>query len=401
LSLALFLPPAALGAQDRRKPLEPKFSLAGGSEVIAADIFDTIIYLPLRINGQGPYSFILDTGNGGTPILCEKLARVLRLPLGEKLTSGGAGSKPVDLYLIDKIDAALPGLEFKAAPAATLPLDLMDPHWGKRKDGLIGGTMLSAVVTDIDYARKTVRFLAPGTFSPPAGEAFPMEVFGQPFVKAKVFLHGAAQPVEALMMVDTGVRITTFNMPFSKQHRLPAQSPKSLATMTGCGISGESWGVVGRVRAIEIGAVRIENPVVDFSTDEKGALASDLFSGIIGADILHRFRVIFDYPGQRMFLEKNAGFAEPFEFDMSGLRLAASGDNLQIVKIFYVAKNTPAQAAGLLPGDEIKTIDGRQAAEFNWVTLRAYFQQPGKDVRLEIERDGKKLTVTLTLQRLV
>ena len=79
-----------------------------------------------------------------------------------------------------------------------------------------------------------------------------------------------------------------------------------------------------------------------------------------------------------MFLEKNADFAKPFEFDMIGLRLIASGDNLDVVKVFHVADKTPARAAGLLPGDEILTIDGRKAAEFNWETLRAYFQRPGR-----------------------
>jgi len=392
---------AALGAQDQGKPLLPIFSKGGESEVLVADIFDTIVYLPVKIDGRGSYSFVLDTGNDGPPILNEKLARALRIPLGKKASVGGAGSKAVDLYWIERIAIAFSGLGFNAVPAATLPLDLMDPHWGKRKDGLIGGTIFSTVVTDIDYAKKTVRFYNPKGFRPPTAEVVPIEVYGQPFVKAKVFLYGIPQPVEAFMMVDTGVRITTFNAPFSQQHRLKSQSPKCLATMTGCGIGGESWGVVGRVQAITIGAVRIENPVVDFSTDEGGVLASDQFSGIIGSDILHRFRAIFDYPGKRMFLKKNAGFDEPFEYDMSGARLVASGDRLDIIKIFHVADKTPAQVAGILPGDEILTIDGRKAAGFNWETLRANFQRPGKEVRLEIVRGGQTLTITLTLQRLV
>jgi hypothetical protein len=401
LILAAVFAPAVISGQDQDKPLVPKFTKGSESEAIAADIFDTIVYLPAKLNGQGSYSFVLDTGNDGPPFLNEKLARALKIPLGEKLSTGGAGAKRVDIYLIDKIDLAFPGLEFKAAPTATMPLDLMDPHWGKHKDGMIGVTVFANLVTDIDYAAKTVHFRDPGTFSPPAAKPIPIEVNGQPFVTAKVFLYGAAQPVEAFMMLDTGVRITTFNSPFSRKRGLPAQSPKCLATMTGWGIGGESWGVVGRVRAIEIGGERIEDPVVDFSTDKGGALASDRFDGIIGSDILHRFHAIFDYPGRRLFLEKNAGFGQPFEYDMLGARLAAYGDKLDVIKIFHVADKTPARAAGLLRGDEILAIDGRKAAEFNWEMLKAYFRQPGKEVRLEIARGGKRLTVTLTLRRLV
>jgi hypothetical protein len=403
--LALALAPPPLPAQAKyQQPLVPTFLRAGGSQTIAADIFDTIVYLPVRVNGQGPYSFILDTGNGGPPIVNEKLARKLGIPLGQKLNISGAGAKEVDLYLVDKADLALPGLEYPAAPSATLPLDLMDPHWGKHKDGLLGSTVFASLVTDIDYAARTVRFIDPGVFVPPtAGVAstVPMEVFGQPFVTAKVYLYGTEQPVEAFMMIDTGVRITTFNAPFSRKNGLAAQSPRTLATMTGCGIGGESWGVVGRVRAMEIGPFRFENPVVDFSTDEGGSLASDQFAGIIGADLLHRFHVVFDFPGKRMLLEKNAAFTEPFEYDMIGWRLVAEGGTFDVIKVFHVAEKTPAAEAGLLAGDEIVSIDGRPAAGFGWEKLRAYFRRPGEKVRLEIRRGDRKLALDVTLRPLV
>jgi len=403
ISLAVVaLAVAPLRAQNPFAPLVPRFVEGNASEIIAADIFDHIVYLPVEIGGKGPYSFVLDTGDDAMPVLNESLARSLRIPLGSgRPLTGGAGSTPVELFPIDKVDLCLPGVCFGAAPAATLPLDLMDPHWGKHKDGLIGGTVFSAVVTDIDYERKTVQFRDPRTSSPPAGEAIPIEVYGQPFVRAKVFLHGAPEPVEAFMMVDTGVRVTTFNSPFSRQRRLPEQSPRTLATMTGFGVNGETWGVVGRVRAIQVGSIRIENPVVTFSTDKAGAESSDRFAGIIGADILHRFHVVFDYPGKRMTVQANSELGDPSEFDMSGLRLIAEGDRLDVIKIFHVTKQTPAEAAGMLAGDEIRTIDGRKASTFNWETLRAYLRRPGQSVRLEIVRAGRTIPIRLTLRRLV
>ena len=404
LAVSIALAPASLQAQPQNQPapLVPKFVKGSASDVIAADIFDTIIYLPVKVGGKGPYSFVLDTGNGGGPVVDEKLARALGVPLGNKIPiTGGAGSTPVDLYMIEKLDLSVPGLGFGDVPSGTLPLDLMDPHWGKHKDGLIGGTVFAVAITDIDYAKKTVRFSDPKSFTPPSGEVIPIEVYGQPFVRAKVFLYGAAQPVEALLMIDTGVRVTTFNAPFSKTNGLVEQSPKTLATMTGFGINGASWGTVGRVQAIEMGSVRIENPVVTFSTDKAGALSSDQFSGILGADILRRFHVVFDYPGQRMFLERNADFGAPFEFDMSGLRLVAEGKAFEVIKVFHVADKSPARAAGLQAGDEIRMIDGRKASTFNWETLRAYLQRPGQTVKLEVMRNGTTIPVSLALQRLV
>jgi hypothetical protein len=397
--LAGGLIPAA--GQEAPPPLGPKFQAGGRTPAIPIDLFDSIIYLPVKVDDRGPFSFILDTGNGGPPILPENVARRLQLPLGPKRSIQGAGAKEVDLYPIDKLRLSMPGLEFANAPAATLPLALIDPHWGKAKDGIIGHSILSGVTTEIDYENKTVRFYAPGAYDGPAGDVVPVEIAGQPYARVKVFLWGLDQSVEALMMIDTGVRLSAFNAPFSKQHGLAGQSPRSLATMTGYGIGGESRGVVGRVRGLQIGSARIENPVIGFSTDTGGVLASDQFSGIIGADILSRFHVVFDYPGGKMILRKNSRFDDPFEYDGSGLRLMAEGDRFDRFIVFHVADGTPARAAGLLAGDEIKTVDGRAAAEIGWEGLRRIFQRDGKDVKLEIGRGGKILPVILKLRRLV
>jgi hypothetical protein len=399
LMLACALVPAS--GHEASPPLVPKFLAGGRTPAIPFDLFDTIIYVPVKVNNRGPYSFILDTGNGGPPILNENLTRLLQIPLGLKQSIQGAGAKQVDLYRIDKLNLSLSGLEFADVPSATLPLHLMDPHWGKRKDGLIGGSLLSVMITEIDYQNKTVRFHAPGAYDGPGGDVIPIEVFGQPYARMKIFLWGVDRPVDALMMIDTGVRLTTFNAPYSKQNRLADQSPKSLATMTGYGIGGESRGAVGRVRAIQIGSSRIENPVVGFSTDTSGALSGDQFSGIIGADILSRFQVVFDYPGGKMILRKNDRFDDRFEYDMSGLRLMAEGEKFDRIRIFHVADDTPAQAAGLFAGDEIKTVDGRSAAEIGWEGLRRIFRQDGRAVKLEIGRGGKILPVILKLRRLV
>jgi len=81
--------------------------------------------------------------------------------------------------------------------------------------------------------------------------------------------------------------------------------------------------------------------------------------------------------------------------------MRGAGDKFDRFKIFYVADGTPARAAGLFPGDEIKIVDGRAAAEIGWEGLRRIFQRDGKDVKLEISRGGKILPVILKLRRLV
>jgi hypothetical protein len=91
----------------------------------------------------------------------------------------------------------------------------------------------------------------------------------------------------------------------------------------GFGAGGEFRQVTGRVESLEVGGVKILNPVADFSTDTKGVTGTASYDGTIGGDILRRFTVILDYSRQQMIFEPNADFATPFETDKSGERPVA------------------------------------------------------------------------------
>ncbi len=280
---------------------------------IPVKLVDNVVYLPVRIGGSYSFDFVLDTGAGNVSAIDENIARALELSLGKKFRLGGAGEKQVDMYLLNNLKYELPGLKFNAENAFVIPFGGMYPHWGRRLEGLVGGDLISCAVTEIDYVEKTVCFHDPKTFRYQGkGEAIPLDLKGWAFVEAKIFLVGKQDPIHARLMLDTGLRITSFNSPFVKENGLIEQSPQTVKAMTGFGIGGESWGIIGRVRAIRIGSIIIENPVVGFSQDEKGALATDAYSGIIGADILCRFNVVFDYARKQVFLEKNAHFSQTF-----------------------------------------------------------------------------------------
>ena len=369
---------------------------------IPVKLVDNVVYLPVRIGGSHSFDFILDSGAGNASAVDENIARALELSLGRKFRSGGAGEKQVDMYLINNLKYELPGLKFAAENAFTVPFGWMCPHWGRRLEGLVGGDLISCAVTEIDYVEKTVCFHDPETFQYKGkGEAIPLDLKGWAFAEAKIFLMGKQDPIDAHFMLDTGLRITSFNSPFVKENGLIEQSPQTVKSMTGFGIGGESWGIMGRVRAIQIGSIVIENPVVDFSQDEKGALATDAYSGIIGADILCRFNVVFDYARKQVFLEKNAHFSRPFEFDMSGIRIVSEAEDFRTHKVYRLIENSPAAAAGLKEGDEIVKIDGRASSELTQEEMKKLLMREGKKVTLTIRRSGELLNVTFRMERFV
>ncbi len=64
-----------------------------------------------------------------------------------------------------------------------------------------------------------------------------------------------------------------------------------------------------------------------------------------------------------------------------------------------VAEGSPAEAAGLAPGDRIVAIDGTPIEEIGDYekVLEQEMLSPGKTFRYEVERDGKRLTIPVTV----
>lgn len=384
-------------------PAVPQFASGDRVEGVAVEIFDRIIYLPVTIDGKGPFTFVLDTGAGAISAFDPAIARSLGFAVEPFTTAGGAGEEAIEVGRVDSLNVGLPGLSFANRTIFTIPLHRMNPHWGKNKDGVIGGDLLSTLVTRIDYEKETVDFYDAASYEYSGkGEVIPLVMMGNfLFVEAKVYLYGKAQPLDAFFMVDTGVRLSLFNTGYAKKHKLAGQSPKTTTGVTGFGIGGISRGTVGRVRGIELGSIRFDNPVMDFCIDEAGSLADTSFSGIIGADILHRFNVVIDYSRSRMILERNRFFEAPFEFDMSGIRFVMEGPDFGSLEVYSIFDGSPAAEAGLREGDVVTAIDGKPSAQFTRETLREYMEREGETVRLSIERDGKTQEIELRLRRMV
>jgi hypothetical protein len=398
----LIIGPAGMEAQQL-PPAMPRFERGDSLDVRGVEMFDRIVYLPVSINGAGPYTFVLDTGAGELSALDEGTAKAIGLRSAIIGEGGGAGEEVVQFGIADSNMVSMPGLSFAGRPLLTFPIRRMDPQWGKRKDGLVGGDLLSTLVTVIDYERERVVFHDAASYEYEGpGERIPVTMFGNYIiVPAQVSLYGAEKPLEAMFLLDTGVRLSVFNSPYTKEHDLAAQSPRTLAGVTGFGIGGASKGIVGRVKGIRIGSFRFDNPVMSFSADTAGALADTSFAGIIGADFLCRFTVVLDYKRSQIFLEKNAGFGAPFEFDMCGIRFAFEGERFDLLKVFIVYDGTPAALAGIMPGDVVVSIDGRAAASFTREEIREYMLREGKEVRFTIKRGDETRDVAVRLKRVI
>jgi hypothetical protein len=221
-----------------------------------------------------------------------------------------------------------------------------------------------------------------------------------PFVRARISLKNGV-PIEGKFELDSGsTGGVTFNTPFVDKYRLLDSISKTSETRLG-GVGGTAQAFSVRLKSMRLGSFDLENSVARFSRATRGDDASNKYDGLIGGEILCRFKTVFDYSRRRMILEPNAHFSEPFEVDMSGLDIATEVKDFAVVVVNEVEKNSPGAEAGIQEEDIIEAIDGRPAKELTINQIRQMFMQDGEEYVLSLKRGPKEVPTRLKLRRLI
>jgi len=362
------------------------------------------IYLTAMVAGR-PLMMILESGAGMTMLDLAAAERLGLQTIGT-ISGAGAGANEVTVKL-----AGLPGL---AVAGVTVPrmqvgvgsLDAIQRHTGRRFDGLLGVDVLSRFVVELDYARGRVTFHDPATFQYQGpGEVLPLRLeMNLIHVSATIVPENGA-PIAGEFVLDTGCGGqvgVALAAPFARGHGLPSPSQRVMyAGAAGRGIGGVSRADIGRLAELRLGHSSLASPVALFSRDTSGFFSWSGRAGVIGTEVLRRFRVFLDYPGRHIVLEPNGHAGEPFEWDMSGLALTADGDSFAAFQVTNVIPGTPAAEAGLEVGDVIDRVNGAPAREMPLAGLRELLLKPGTHVALTVHRGFERLTLALTTRRLL
>jgi len=137
------------------------------------------------------------------------------------------------------------------------------------------------------------------------------------------------------------------------------------------------------------------------SRDDVVLEQDDPLAGIIGADLLRRFRVTMDYPHNQIILETTPETYSPFVYDRSGLFLLGEGDDYRSIRVKSVIAGSPAEDAGIRGGDRLVSIDGKNAQRLGLDATRRLFRENNTRYRLVLERDGELVTAQLVTRDLL
>ena len=286
-----------------------------------------------------------------------------------------------------------------------IPLDNIDEGTGRRADGLIGKDFLERFVVEIDYQTGRMNLYDPSKYVySGTGTSLPITLAEGPIIEARIAMPGRGS-LPCRLLVDAPFTGTlSFSRPFVEKHRLldaaTALTPQLLKSKMR-GVGGESLTYIGRVGSLTVGPHSFERPIAEFCLAEGGTLARSDIDGLIGAEILRRFRVIFDFPHLRMILEPGDALKDPFEHDMSGLEVRAVAPELKSFAVRRVHEGSPAAQAGVQVGDTITMINGSPTQGLTLPEIREYLRVSGREIRLTVTRGTEQKDFVFVLRRLI
>ena len=397
---ALLILPLALLVATGQRPvaLQAPAPLA----TIPFELATRHVIVKVTINNSRPLSFVLDTG-AHLAVVRMPVAKELGLHLEGSVSMGGAGGGRQAGQRVKNARWSLVGLRGFSQPITlAVPFEGMSPGMGQDIDGIIGGEFIKEFVLELDYQAKQLMLHDPRSFSYRGkGETLPMQfnANNHPVMRATLTAIGA-KPVEAPFTLDIGSGgALILHSPFVAEQGLPGDV-KTIRAIGMAGAGGQSFGRIGRVASLQIGTYTLKDVTATFSEDQGGAFADRTLAGNIGAQIVRRFRVFFDYGRKRITLEPSSAFDEPFDGPMTGLAVRAFGADYRTFRVAEVLEDSPATEAGIRTGDVITELDGVPAAKWSLSELLETLQKTTPH-KLTITRGGETISVTLTPRRLL
>jgi predicted aspartyl protease len=350
-------------------------------------LVDGYIIVDVRVNGQGPFHFLFDTGAG--IVLLDPLAETLALNAREWGYGLGDGEQRVHMRRAEISDLQVGRLHLGGHVAGLLPPEDVRADFGSYPlSGFIGTPLLEKMAVKLDYVHRQITFTPSEQFSySGAGTVLP---FNARHLTAKV------DGLEQSFFVDTGTKPgITLGTLTCNTYGLSERYAASAPSVTDWGAGGAVRTQLARDRLVELGDVQLHDTPLYLSVQKAGSLAST--EGHIGAGLLSRFDVTFDTARSRIILEKNSSFDHQERYDRLGMWLSQEGDHFTV---FDVVKGGPADVAGVKAGDVVLEIDNAPTANLVLPYVRGQLGQKnaGDQVKFLLQSADTKRSATVILQ---
>lgn len=267
------------------------FRLVGGPQ--------PLILLPVAVDGEGPFQFILDTG-AGTSLLSSDLAKQLAVKItGSKEGQSAGGKVSVLLARVDSL--AVGETRLDGVDVGIVDLQHISKTVGAQIDGDLGYNFLKHFRLTIDYRRSEIRLDDPyrvEDFGKIAQTEMPIRLASptKPLILINVYANGRG-PFQ--FAIDTGTSTTAITPELARELAVDGSAVGPVTT-------GAAHVEVkaGILKSFQVGGARLDNLAVivaNFFEMLSNAVGAKL-DGIVGYNFLRNYKVVIDYPNQLLTL---------------------------------------------------------------------------------------------------
>ena len=372
---------------------------------------DGLIYVDVAVNGSAPLPFLLDTGATGT-VVSAATAKVAGLvssgesiPIGGPGSGGGSGGGPVGGRGKSSAGEIVRGVSLRVGDFELPPQEVVVASFGAvtagaghRTAGILSVSRLPAV--EIDYGSSVIRFADGNRATDEGGIPLRIEE-GFPLIHAEIGLPQGGK-AEGTFLIDTGAKLAGLILTRSFLDRHPeilacGEHPEIPSIAVFGGVM-ELEG--GRVASLELGGYSLAQPFTLFARNRSKLFDGAGIDGVIGTQILSRFRVGIDAARGRLYLRSNRTLDEPLLADASGLRVVVVPPDFHRFKVIAVMKGSPADDVGMRAGDVVEGIGETVADDLDLAEVRRMLSIPNRRYALTVLRGDDAMHVDLATREL-
>jgi hypothetical protein len=377
------------------------FSLPAGETKVQfpIEIYNNLVVVPMILNSQLPLKFILDTGVR-TSILTEKAySDILNLQYSRKYTiAGPGGEKLVDAYVTNNVSLDMPGVQGRGHAMLVLEQDYLElrNYLGTDVHGILGYELFSRFIVEVNYEKKVLTLMLPQRFKEKKNfQWLPIQILDtKPYMEVVLEMNDTTA-FNAKLLVDSGASHGLFLETTSDPKIIVPQ--KNVTSIIGRGLGGVITGQMGKIKSMNLGKYKIDKVLTSFPDpnaymDTLKVNRSIFRNGSIGGEILSRFTVIYNFPGERIYFKKNSHYKKSFYYSLSGLTIRAKGARLKNFEITNIRPQSASSAADIQVGDQIISVNGIAASDLDLNTINGFLNsKPGRRINLQLERKGIKI----------